>query len=356
MRSIRSFRRFAIPAILVAAVALFGFVGCSRDGANPAAPDRAASGPGLEQAGALAPATAARPDIAAAIAVQDRATPGLLKRSGVIGTGTGLDAQGRPLVVVYTERRVVAGVPAELEGVPTEVRFVGTVVPYAKPARPAVKPPKPPAELQMGTSTGNDKECASGTLGCVVVKGGTRYFLSNNHVFARENAGAAGERIDAPGRYDAKPKCAQTPQCGTLADYKAISFGGSNTIDAALALPLPTRPYTLAQAGGYTPTSAVVAASIGLACKKTGRTTGLTYGAVQAINVTIQVQYTSGIATFANQIQFPGTFIRSGDSGSLAVTEAGNDPVALMFAGGTAGSFGNPIQSVLSYFNATVAQ
>jgi hypothetical protein len=346
----RTFRYVAMFSVVVAALAVLALGGCGSDRVNPAAPDRTAVGASnLDPAAALGPALATRPDIAATIAVQDRATPALLKHGGVIGTGTSLDEQGKPVVLVYTERHAVTGVPSEVEGVPTRVQYVGTVVPYAKPGGGST--------LQMGTSTGNDKECAAGTLGCVVEKGGTRFFLSNNHVFARENAGSQGERIDAPGRYDGKPKCAQTAQCATLANYVNISFSNNNTVDAALAQPIASRAYTSLEAGGYTPTSNVVAATIGLACKKTGRTSKLTTGSVQALNVTIRVQYTGGIATFVNQIQFPGQFINSGDSGSLAVTATGNDPVALMFAGGSGGSFGNPIGSVLQALGgATIVQ
>src|SRR5205814_7396010 len=133
---------------------------------------------------------------------------------------------------------------------------------------------------QCGTSTGNDNECASGTIGCVVNKGGVQYFLSNNHVFARENAASIGERIDAPGRYDGKPKCAQTPQLANLSDFQAISFSNNNTIDCAIAKPASGVAYTTAEAGGYTPSSTVVAPTVGLAVMKTGRTSGLTTGAI----------------------------------------------------------------------------
>ena len=78
------------------------------------------------------------------------------------------------------------------------------------------------------------------------------------------------------------------------------------------------------------------------------------YGTIQAINVTIRVQYSSGIATFVNQIMTPGSFQRSGDSGSLMVTQSGNNPVGLCFAGGSGGSFANPIGDVLQKFAATV--
>ena len=87
--------------------------------------------------------------------------------------------------------------------------------------------------------------------------------------------------------------------------------------------------------------------------KKCGRTSGLTTGTVQAINVTIRVQYSNGIATFDQQIMMPGSFIRSGDSGSLMV-DATNNPVGLCFAGGSGASFANPIGPVLQQFGVTV--
>jgi hypothetical protein len=320
--------------VTLTALAAFTLFGCGTRQSMVTAPS--------EPAGTMA----AKNALAGAMAVQNRATPGLLQISGVIGSGTSLDADGRPVVVVYAERAGATGIPAEIEGIATRTVVTGPVVAYARPGG---------GTLQMGTSTGNDNECASGTLGCVVVKGGVDYFLSNNHVFARENAATIGERIDAPGRYDGKPRCAQTAQCANLSQFVAVSFSGNNTMDAAIARPSAGRAYTSLSAGGYDPTSNVVAPSVGLAIKKTGRTSGLTHGTIQAINVTIQVQYSTGqIATFTNQIQMPGTFIRSGDSGSLMVTETNADPVGLCFAGGSGASFANPIGPVLSAFGVTV--
>jgi hypothetical protein len=276
------------------------------------------------------------PGIRAAIASQERATPGLMGH-GVIGTGVSADAAGKAVIVVYTEREGVR-VPAEIDGIKTRTLVTGHVIPYARPGG---------GSLQMGNSTGNDNECASGTLGAVVVKGGADYFLSNNHVFARENAASVGERIDAPGRYDGKPKCAQTPQIGTLAAYQRINFGGSNTVDCAIAQPSSGLSYSAVSAGGYTPSQTTVSPSVGLAVKKTGRTSGLTHDTIQAVNVTITVGYSGGTATFTGQIQTGGQFIRSGDSGSLMVTETGNNPVGLCFAGSSSASFSNPIGPVL---------
>ncbi len=279
-------------------------------------------------------------DLAVVMGIQEKHTPDLMAIPGVVGTGTGADINGHAAVLVLTREAGVRGIPGSVDGVPVDVRVVGDVKAYAT--------------ILCGTSTGNDKECSAGTIGCVVVKGGTPYFLSNNHVFARENAAAIGERIDAPGRYDAKPKCAQTPQLGTLAAFQPINFGGTNTIDAAIAAPSAGVSFSCAEAGGYTPSTTVVNATVGLAVKKTGRTSKLTHSTVQAINVTINVGYSSGTATFTGQIMTSARFIRSGDSGSLMVTETGNNPVGLCFAGGSGGSFENPIGPVLQNFGASV--
>jgi hypothetical protein len=334
-----SLRAFAVLSTSVLAASVVWVAGCSRND-SPTAPQLGSP---------YARSTASQvirmddPGIRTAIAAQERATPGLLGH-GIIGTGVSVDAAGKPEIVVYTER-VGVGVPNQIDGVPTRTLVTGQVIPYAKPGS---------GPLQMGTSTGNDNECASGTLGCVVVKSGVDYFLSNNHVFARENHASNGERIDAPGRYDGHPICAQTPQVATLSDFQPISFGGNNTIDAAIARPISGLSYTQVEAGGYDPSSTVVSPAVGLAVKKTGRTSGLTHGNILAVNVTITVGYSGGNAVFSGQIQTPGNFIRSGDSGSLMVTETGNNPVGLCFAGSSQASFANPIGPVLQKFGATV--
>ena len=329
----------AVFITLVLAVSILWAIGCSRDNASITGPKdsstQMATGLRLDS-----------PAVMAAMVAQDRATPALLKQSGILGTGISADAAGKPVILVYTERAGVAGVPKNIDGIQTQEFVTGKVVAYKKPGGGGT--------LQMGTSTGNDNECASGTLSCVVVKGGVDYFLSNNHVFARENAASIGERIDAPGRYDGHPRCAQTPIAATLSDFQPINFSGNNTYDAAIARPDPGRTYTSVEVSGYDPSSTVVSPSVGLAVKKTGRTSGLTHDTIQAINVTITVGYTSGTATFTNQIQTGGSFIRAGDSGSLMVTETGANPVGLCFAGSSQASFANPIGPVLSRFNATV--
>ena len=332
-------RLLLVVSLLLVAAAALVLTSCSREGSISSP----TSSGGSNVASAL---SAHNPnDVALAMRVQNAHTPELMKIPDVVGTGTGVGANGRLAVLVLTRKPGVGNIPASVDGIQTEVRVVGDVVPYAKPG----------GSGRCGTSTGNNLECAAGTIGAVVLKSGTKYLLSNNHVYARENAASIGEREDAPGRYDGKPRCAVTPQCGTLSQFVRINFGGNNTIDCAIAQMDTGNPTSVVQSGGYTATSSVQAASVGLSVKKSGRTSGLTHGTVQAINVTITVGYSTGTATFSGQIMTPATFIRAGDSGSLMVTETGNNPVGLCFAGGSGGSFANPIGPVLQAFGATIA-
>ena len=60
-------------------------------------------------------------------------------------------------------------------------------------------------------------------------------------------------------------------------------------------------------------------------------------------------------ARFVNQISItPGAFSGPGDSGSLIVSQDGNQPVALLFAGGDGLTIGIPIDVVLQRFGVTI--
>jgi hypothetical protein len=101
----------------------------------------------------------------------------------------------------------------------------------------------------------------------------------------------------------------------------------------------------------------IVSPTVNMPIKKSGRTTGLTRATVAAVNATILVSYNetcgigSQVATFANQIRIKSPrFSKGGDSGSLIVEDCLPYPraVALLFAGGSADTFANPISNVLS--------
>jgi hypothetical protein len=218
------------------------------------------------------------------------------------------------------------------------------------------EPPIGPRPAPIGVSTGHPHVTA-GTIGCRVKDAsGKVYALSNNHVYAYENRASIGDNVLQPGSYDGgkDPRDA----IGTLTAFERISFSrfASNKIDAAIALcPLANLSNSTPADGYGIPSVTTATATINLAVKKHGRTTGLTSGKVYAINATINVSYDSGVARFVNQIVItPGTFSAGGDSGSLVVTEDGNHPVGLLFAGSSSYTIANPIEPVLSRFNVKI--
>jgi hypothetical protein len=56
-------------------------------------------------------------ELATVMAVQNNYTEKLLAIKGVVGTATGLTADGRLAVKVYTEHKLVTGIPSQLDGV-----------------------------------------------------------------------------------------------------------------------------------------------------------------------------------------------------------------------------------------------
>jgi len=84
-----------------------------------------------------------------------------------------------------------------------------------------------------------------------------------------------------------------------------------------------------------------------MAIKKSGRTTGLTTGEIQQVDVTVDVQYGAGrIARFSDQL-LAGPMSQGGDSGS-AVLDNSNNLVGLLFAGSDNSTIVNRIENVFS--------
>ena len=325
-------RRWAYSAVVVLLASALFWVSCSEK-------QPASTGP--EQAVALSAS-----DLGRVVAVQNRHTDQLMAIDGVVGTAAGLSAAGKPVVKVYAEREGVAGIPSTVDGISVEVEVTGKF--YALALTKRYRP------VPIGVSVGNNNECAAGTIGCVVEKGGQKYILSNNHVLARQNAAAIGEDIVQPGRYDTKPKCTNKVATDKVADLSAFvpivfSTSANNRVDAAIAL-FSTTDFTCATLPAYYgfPSSTTAAATVGLAIKKVGRTSSLTTGTVTAINATVNVGYPAGTARFTGQIITTG-ISRSGDSGSLVVTnDSNNNPVGLLYAGSSTTTVLNSIDEVLS--------
>ncbi len=209
----------------------------------------------------------------------------------------------------------------------------------------------------FGVSGGNVNDasrsfCCSGTLGSLVTIGGTQYILSNNHVLARGDQAAAGEDISQPGLIDNSCRIATI-----VADFTAAAPLGSN-VDAAVA---QLRAGQMDSTGFIedigVPGNTIVNPSVGLGVAKSGRTTGFTTGTISSINTSVSVQYQRGCnggkkftVSYTNQVVInSSTFSAGGDSGSLIVTNnASHNPVALLFAGSSTSTIGNPIGEVLT--------
>jgi len=285
------------------------------------------------------------------IAAQQRHTERLMAIKGVVGTAAGSDA-----VIVLTMRPDVAKkLPKDLDGVPVTVKVSGKIRALV------VRTGRFDRPVPIGVSTGNKGECSAGTIGCRVTDGTKVYALSNNHVFALENAAPLGSKILQPGLFDTNCSFDENNVIGTLHDFEPLGFSPKikNKMDAAIAL---CSPQTLGEAtpsDGYgAPDPTVVAAELNQQVMKYGRTTGQTLGQVTGVNAMIRVSYGSRKARFVNQIivESAGAFILPGDSGSLLVTGSGKNPVGLLFAGNQTGTFAvaSPIQPILDRFGVVI--
>ncbi|HIE12525.1 MAG TPA: hypothetical protein EYP63_03720 [Desulfotomaculum sp.] len=96
--------------------------------------------------------------------------------------------------------------------------------------------------------------------------------------------------------------------------------------------------------------SGIAAAKPGLKVQKVGRTTGLTAGTVQYVDVTSSVDIGDNQeAVFEEQLMTTG-ISRGGDSGSI-VLDAENRATGLLFAGSDSYTLCNRIENVLSALN-----
>jgi hypothetical protein len=233
--------------------------------------------------------------------------------------------------------------------------------------------------VKLGTSGGNTNDisgvhCCGGTLGSLVVRNGTQYILSNNHVLAKSDSGVVGDPISQPGIIDATSPCttAGTMTVANLSAFFNLETGPIPKVDAALAQVVDGQVDAAgnilllgATVTNGTPDAGAPHAGIGLAAApgqavaKSGRTTGLTCSTVLGTNVQASVDYyrncgdtTKAFTTsYTNLVSVAGgAFSVSGDSGALIVTQGTADPVSLLFAGSDTDSVGNTVSDVLAAF------
>ena len=227
-------------------------------------------------------------------------------------------------------------------------------------------PPNPyqTRNLRFGVSGGNVNDitrlyCCSGTLGALVTAGGIQYILSNNHVLARQDQAAPGEDISQPGLID--NGCAVAT---IVADYTAAPQLGTANVDCAIAAVRAGQMDSNGVieglngiTGGAQPSTSTSTPTVGMAVQKSGRTTGHTTSTISSTNTSVNVQYQiqcgkgrKYTVSYTNQVVINSTtFSAGGDSGSLILTNTScAHPVALLYAGSSSSTIGNPISHVLS--------
>ena len=309
--------------------------------------------PGLDATGSIAPDRDFGAALRAAVAAQSSLDP-WLARPGVVGTGVTLDPRGEPVLVVLLEKAGAVDVPKWAGSVPVQAEPLGGIDAYALTDRHRPVP--------IGVSAGNANECLPGTIGAILERGGERFLLSANHVFARQNQAALGEIIVQPSLPDADPACGPAPPSlavGRLADFEPVVYDGRtpNRMDAAIARVTTDESTCSTLPDFYGLLSSQVAdPAAGLGVLKVGRTTGLTRGAIKAIHVKVKVRFPAGTALFVDQILTSKAFGAFGDSGALLVTDDGTArPVGMIIGGSPNGAaIASPIGPILERFGATV--
>lgn len=247
---------------------------------------------------------------------------------------------GQPLAIqVLVRRKIARGlarrlvVPRELDGgaagirgrVLTDVREVGrgrleVLVSADVPTQPGFN--------IGGASSG------SGTITCAVRPrgGGERLGLSCGHVIARFGQATPGDPVLLPSTDKAVslglPAAAPF---GRLVSVLPIGFDdadAASNVDAATFRPARAGDLQASIAVlGARPRSVRTEVPMGLAVRKVGYATELTFGAVQALHVVAVLPYPGpdgarSDAVFADQIGV-SSFTQPGDSGALVLDEAG---------------------------------
>lgn len=215
--------------------------------------------------------------------------------------------------------------------------------------------------IQINTGIGN------GTLGCFVTRdaeaeGSKKIYLLTNHHVIIGKTGTVGQRVGQPSSpsgcscclcYDiAEVFCGQAGDVsGTATSLGTLPAGQgtTNLVDAAIAKLLgqdATDPKTVFFSNSIEEIGPVFGSSPGIALndrvRKRGRTTGLTFGKVEAVGSTANVTAdksnpSSGTIVYSNCVTRISPLAESplmaneGDSGSVVVNSR-NQVVALVFA------------------------
>ena len=306
------------------------------------------------------------------IAAKESVEHDILKRSGVTGVAVGYKYVGgkrtdQVAIQVFVQKKKkevtkAEAVPKQIEGYPTDV-IERVFKPH--PVSAKVLDLTPMADtgtynpVKGGISIGPCRSVGgyvfAGTLGVVVRDNSTGdpLLLSNFHVMCVDSGWSVGDQMVQPSRVD-------TGVCpggvlGTLLRAQLTS-----SVDGAVCT-LSGRGWAceIVDIGAVAGTST---ATLNLDVRKRGRTTGLTYGKVDSLSLSVNIDYGDGIGskTLTNQIGITSDTSKNpkfgdhGDSGSVVV-DGNRKVIGLYFAGSDDGyGVANPIAAVLSALNISI--
>jgi hypothetical protein len=269
-----------------------------------------------------------------------------------------------PAVHIYLTRgaaRQMKALPREIDGVPIKIHKMGPV--SVRPEAMAGSTNRAniferAKRICCGSSCGPTSERGAGTFGAIVKIGASRdlFVLSNNHVLSGCNHVPLNQPILAPASMDGRADAVAPHEIGRHHMLQELRSGDPHfvipgSIDLALARvsnPNAVSSWQGDQASGYdTPRTLAEPHSL-LRVKKVGRTTGLTFGEIEArISTPTPITYNS--KNFKGTVWFKDFwtvtavdgehFVLPGDSGSLVVSEDGDSAVGVVFAGNPAGNY-----------------
>jgi hypothetical protein len=301
--------------------------------------------------------------------VQARHESTLMALPGVIGVGIGIGTAGQLVLQVYVDQDAqMPALPAALDGVPvTSLQIEKPVTHIGGSGCVPCHSSQLPLPTQMGHSTSNNAgACYSCTIGFKVcdTSTGTLGFVTNNHCNPAANGcenGPIGATFFERSLGDNGCSGVGLQNCGTSNKVAALGLSG-NKVDAAfVASNAAQSKKKVEDVGGARSAPATV--SPGTCIRKSGRTSGLTYGRVSSVNTTINVGgYCQGTLQFIQQIVYladtscgqcthpPCPISLPGDSGSPVLLANKRKIVGLNFAGGNGGQLGigNTVANVLS--------
>ncbi len=314
----------------------------------------------------------------------------LLNKPNVVATGVGYKVSGGKKtedlsIICSVENKKLKKsfttdelIPTSIQNVPLDVHPIGVISAFKDPKKKYRPAPG-------GVSIGHNLITA-GTLGCIVKKNGKLFILSNNHVLANSNDSELGDPILQPGPADGGTY--PENHIANLSEFVPIEFSdllssnfiiehitdvlnkllgihGTNTIlqavnqeelknlvDCALAVPLDENDVkkNLLQIESI---EGLEEATLGMSVKKSGRTTALTTGTIEQIDVTAKVNYgLHKTAVFTDQLM-TSPMSEGGDSGSVVISKD-NKLVGLLFAGSNGGTIVNRIQNVFDKLQVTL--